>query len=85
MRMATLYRPAFRMMAGKYGMDDKIEPIQKSQKKPFVKKTGGKDIPLDVNSDHRPRLHYQGVRVKPRGINYFSEEGVALTLDVTPG
>lgn len=24
------------------------------------------------------------MRIKPRGINYFSEEGVALTLDVTP-
>ena len=29
-------------------------------------------------------MQHLGVRIKPRGINYFSDEGVALTLDVTP-
>lgn len=27
---------------------------------------------------------YNGVRIKPRSVNYFSEDGVALTVDVTP-
>ena len=27
---------------------------------------------------------FNGVRIKPRGINYFSDDGVALTIDVTP-
>lgn len=27
---------------------------------------------------------YNGVKIKPRGINYFSDEGVAITIDVVP-
>ena len=34
--------------------------------------------------ESKPRLSFDGVKIKPRSINYFSDEGVALAIDAMP-
>lgn len=88
----TMYRAFAASNNNSHG--DSVEPIGGTKpKKPYVKQSNfipqktKEQYPNQQNIssfDNKPRLAFEGVKIKPRGINYFSDQGVALTVDVVP-